>query len=104
MSYQVSVATVDEVQPGERLLLEVDGLPLAVFNVNGEFFCVADLCSHDDGPIGEGDLEGHDIICPRHGARFDLRTGKVLSFPAIVGIPAYPVTVTGGEIAIELPD
>ena len=56
-------------------------------------YCIADVCSHDDGPVAEGELNGYEIECPRHGAHFDVRTGKVLSFPAIVDIPAYPVRV-----------
>jgi 3-phenylpropionate/trans-cinnamate dioxygenase ferredoxin subunit len=68
-------------------------LALAVFNIAGAYYAIADVCSHDDGPVAEGELEGYEIECPRHGARFDVRSGKVLSFPAIVDIPAYPVKI-----------
>jgi 3-phenylpropionate/trans-cinnamate dioxygenase ferredoxin subunit len=74
-----------------------------VFNIAGEYFAIADLCSHDDGPLGDGDLEGYEINCPRHGASFDVRTGKVLSLPAIVDIPAYPIRIVNGQIQIGLP-
>ena len=99
----IEVATVDEIQNGDRLFIEVDGLLLVVFNTAGEYFAIADVCSHDDGPLGDGDLNGMEITCPRHGARFDLKTGKALSLPAIVDIPAYPVRVVEGKIEIGLP-
>jgi len=99
----VAVATKDELPNGARKLLEIDGRPIAVFNVAGEYYAIADVCSHDDGPVAEGELEGYEIECPRHGARFDVRDGKVLSFPAIVDIPAYPVRVEGEEILVGLP-
>jgi 3-phenylpropionate/trans-cinnamate dioxygenase ferredoxin subunit len=60
------------------------------------------VCSHDDGPVAEGDLDGHEIICPRHGARFDIRDGRVLSFPAITSIQSFPVKVEGDDILIEM--
>lgn len=99
----VAVASENEVRNGERILLEIDGQGIALFNIAGEFFAIADVCSHDDGPVAEGELEAYEIICPRHGARFDLRTGKALTLPAVVDIPAYPVRVEGGEILIGLP-
>ena len=99
----VAVATKDELPNGARKLLEIDGRPIAVFNVAGEYYAIADVCSHDDGPVAEGELEGYEIECPRHGAHFDVRDGKVLSFPAIVDIPAYPVRVEGEEILVGLP-
>jgi 3-phenylpropionate/trans-cinnamate dioxygenase ferredoxin subunit len=99
----VAVATVDELPNGARKILEVDGKPIAVFNIAGTLYAIADVCSHDDGPVAEGELDGHEIECPRHGARFDVRDGKVLSFPAIVNIPAYPVRVEDGEVLVGLP-
>src|SRR5262245_37498352 len=99
----IAVATTAELPNGARKLLEIDGKPLAVFNIAGAFYAIADICSHDDGPVAEGDLEGYEIECPRHGARFDVRNGKVLSFPAIVDIPAYPVKVVDGEVLVGLP-
>ena len=99
----VVVATTDELPNGTRKLLEVDGRAIAVFNIAGTYYCIADVCSHDDGPVAEGELDGDSIECPRHGAHFDVRTGKVLSFPAIVDIPAYPVRVEDGEVLVGLP-
>ncbi len=99
----ISVAEKKDLPIGERLFLEIDGEPLVVFNIAGEYFCIADLCSHDNGPVGEGELEGYEVICPRHGARFEVRTGKVLSLPAVEDIPAFPVRVNGDHIEIGLP-
>ncbi len=99
----VTVATVDEIGNGQRKLIDVDGEPLAVFNIAGQYFAIADVCSHDDGPVAEGLLDGTEIECPRHGARFDMRTGKALTLPAVVDIPAYPVRVVGDEIQVGLP-
>ena len=99
----VAVATTSEIPNGTRKLLEVDGRAIAVFNIAGTYYCIADVCSHDDGPVAEGELVGHEIECPRHGAHFDVRTGKVLSFPAIVDIPAYPVRIEDGDVLVGLP-
>jgi 3-phenylpropionate/trans-cinnamate dioxygenase ferredoxin subunit len=74
-----------------------------VFNIGGQLYAIADVCSHDDGPLGDGDLEGMEVVCPRHGARFDVRDGKVTSLPAAIDIPAYPVRVVDGQIEIGLP-
>ena len=99
----VQVGSVEELKPSERLFVEIDGLEIVVFNINGVLFATADLCSHDDGPLGEGDLTDFEISCPRHGARFDVRTGKALSLPAIVDIPAYPTRVVNSQIEIGVP-
>lgn len=99
----VAVATVDEIGNGERMILDIDGDPIAIFNIAGKYFAIMDVCSHDDGPVAEGPLDEYDIECPRHGARFDVRSGKVLSLPAVVDIPAYPVRVEDDEIQIGLP-
>lgn len=99
----VTVATTDELGNGERKLLDIDGEIIAVFNIAGAYFAITDVCSHDDGPVAEGELIGMEIECPRHGARFDLKTGKALTLPAVVDIPSYPVRVVGDEIQIGLP-
>ena len=99
----VGVAHISDLPAGERLYLTIDDLSIVVFNIAGGYYAIADICSHDDGPLGDGDIEGMEIICPRHGARFDIRTGKVLTLPAIVDIPAYPVRVQDGEIQIGIP-
>jgi len=99
----VTIADEADVPPGERLFIEIDQKPIVLFNLAGHYYAIADLCSHDDGPLGDGDLDGLEVICPRHGARFDIRTGKVLALPAVEDIPAYPVRVIDGEIQIGVP-
>lgn len=99
----IPVAPVADLPPGERLLIEFDEKPVMIINLAGNFFAIADVCTHDDGPLGEGEIDGHQIICPRHGARFDLHTGKALTFPAVVDTPVYPVRVVEGWIEIGLP-
>lgn len=99
----VTVAEVGEISDGERLIIDIDGEPIAVFNIADLYYAIADVCSHDDGPVAEGELNEHEIVCPRHGAKFDIRNGRVLTLPAIVDIPAYPVRIEGTEIQIGLP-
>jgi 3-phenylpropionate/trans-cinnamate dioxygenase ferredoxin subunit len=97
----VSVAKTDEIQPGERLIFELGKRWIAVFNVDGQYYAIEDVCSHDDGPLAEGKLIGCQIECPRHGAKFDLRTGEVLTPPALVDVPVYQVRVIGDEIQVS---
>ncbi len=99
----VAVGPADQLSNGERLFVEIDKLPIVVFNIAGRLFAIGDVCSHDDGPLGEGELDGEEVICPRHGARFDVATGKALSLPAVVDIPAYPVRVVDGQIEVGVP-
>lgn len=99
----VQVAEAVELSTGQRLFIEVDGEPVVVFNIAGSLFAIGDVCTHDDGPLGEGELSDFQIICPRHGARFDVRNGKVLTLPAVVDAPSYPVRVVDGWIEIGLP-
>jgi len=99
----LDIAPASEVPNGERLFVEIEGKPIVIFNIAGQFYSIADACSHDDGPVGEGDIEGYNITCPRHGAEFDVRTGKVVSMPAVVDIPAYPVKVVDGMIQVGIP-
>ena len=99
---RVTIAKRDEVAEGQRMMFAIDGKKLALFNVQGDYYCIADTCSHDDGPLADGKRDGYTIACPRHGAKFYLRDGRVLSFPAVRGIDAYPVEVVGDEITIDI--
>ncbi len=99
----LQVAEAGEIKPGERLLLEVDDQPIAVFNVDGKYYAIGDVCTHDDGPLGDGELEGYQIICPRHGARFDIRSGKVITLPAVIDTPWYPARVVNGWVEVGMP-
>jgi 3-phenylpropionate/trans-cinnamate dioxygenase ferredoxin subunit len=100
----VTVADESEISSGERLMVEIDEFSLVIFNIAGKYFAIADLCSHDNGSVGEGEIGAeYEIACPRHGARFDIRSGKVLSPPAAKDIPAYPVRVVDGQVQVGLP-
>jgi 3-phenylpropionate/trans-cinnamate dioxygenase ferredoxin component len=99
----IEIAPLDQLPDGERLFIEVEGRSIVIFNLAGKLFAIGDVCSHDSGPVGDGDIEGNEIICPRHGAHFDIRTGKATALPAVQDIPCYPVRVVGGMIEIGLP-
>ena len=99
----VEIAPASELPNGERLFVEVADRPLVIFNIAGQFFAIGDVCTHDDGPLGDGTIEGHNIVCPRHGGEFEVRTGKATQMPAVVDIPAYPVRVVDGQIQVGIP-
>jgi len=99
----VEIAPASELPNGERLFLEVGGKAIVIFNIAEQLFAIGDICTHDDGPLGDGDLEGFNIVCPRHGAEFDIQTGKAVQMPAVVDIPAYPVKIVDGMIQVGLP-
>jgi 3-phenylpropionate/trans-cinnamate dioxygenase ferredoxin component len=97
----VRVARADEIQAGGKNVVDVDGLLVVVVNVGGRFYALEDVCTHDGGPLGEGELhEGH-IICPRHGAHFDVRTGVALTLPAFEPVATYQVRVENGDVLVE---
>ena len=98
-----SVGIIEDIPDGTRLFTRIGESPIVVFNIGGVFYAIADICSHDDSSLGDGDLEEFNIICPRHGARFDIKTGKALSLPAVVDIPVYPVRIQNGEVQVGLP-
>jgi 3-phenylpropionate/trans-cinnamate dioxygenase ferredoxin component len=99
----LDIAPASELPNGERLFVEVEGRSLVLFNIADMFFAIGDICSHDDGPVGDGDLEDYNIVCPRHGGEFDVRTGRAVQLPAVVDIPAYPVRVVDGMIQVGIP-
>jgi len=99
----IQVTSVQEIPDGERIFFEIDGLSIVLFAIGGKFYATSDQCSHDGGPIGEGQIEGFEIICPRHGARFDIRNGKATRMPAVQDIPYYPIRVVDDMIEIGMP-
>src|SRR5215470_16479185 len=101
-STSVVVGKTTEIGPGDRKIIQAEGTFIAVFNVGGKYYAIEDVCSHDDGPVAEGDLDGFEIECPRHGARFDIRNGRVLSFPAITSIRSFNVAVNGDEVVVDV--
>jgi 3-phenylpropionate/trans-cinnamate dioxygenase ferredoxin subunit len=96
----VTVAAVGDIPEGGCKIVRLDDQSVAVFLLDGAYYAIDDICTHDGGPLAEGPLEGHVIECPRHGARFDVRTGEVLAPPATVPVPTYDVRVVGDEIQI----
>ena len=87
---------------GENIVVDVDGVDVAVFRVNGGVYAIEDVCSHDGGEIASGVIEGEEIICPRHGARFCIKTGKVTGPPAYEDISCYTVRIENGCIQVKL--
>jgi 3-phenylpropionate/trans-cinnamate dioxygenase ferredoxin subunit len=104
MNKAVRVAGRSELLPGERKLIDVDGRAIALFNVGGSLYAIDDICTHDGGPLAEGELIGCEIQCPRHGARFDVRTGKALCMPAIEPVASHPVEVRGEDVYVSVQD
>lgn len=102
MTTFVTVATTAELQPGDRLIIQVDSHNIAVFNVDNRYYAIEDLCTHDEGPLAEGDLSGTTLECPRHGATFDITTGKALTMPATQAVPRYETRVIGDEVQIAV--
>ena len=101
MSDFVTVATTDELNPGdEPLVFEIDRRWIALYNLDGNYYAIEDVCTHDGGPLADGEVEGCVVACPRHGAKFDITTGKVLSAPALTDVPTFEVQVVGNEIKV----
>ena len=101
MSDWIDVGAVDELEAGGVMLVDVDGTEVAVFNIDGEFYALADVCTHDGGTLADGTVEGYEIECPRHGARFDIRTGKVMTPPAYEDVTVYLVRVDNGRVQVR---
>ncbi len=104
MASFVKVATRAELPPGGKKLADVDGRAIAVFHCDDGFYAIDDVCTHDGGPLAEGELKGCEIQCPRHGARFDVRTGRPLSMPAFEPVASHAVEVRGDEIYVTIED
>ena len=104
MSEYVKIATVDEVPINGSTLVEVDGIRIALFNLNGAYYAIEDVCTHDGGPLVEGEIVNENQVqCPRHGARFDIRTGAALSLPAFEPTTVHDVYIQGEDLLIESP-
>ena len=101
MAEFVTVAKTSDIEPGKMILVEVDDEDVAVANVNGEYYAFGAECPHAGGPLDEGDVEGNIVVCPWHGAEFDMTTGKALTMPASDSISTYQVRVDGEEIQLS---
>ncbi len=102
MSDFVKIASAAEIAPGSVSVYKVDGRQIAVCNVDGTFYAIDDVCTHDGGSLDQGQLEGDQIECPRHGARFDVKTGRALTLPAVMPVKSHPVQVDGDEIKVAV--
>jgi 3-phenylpropionate/trans-cinnamate dioxygenase ferredoxin subunit len=99
-----TVCTEAELPVGATRLVEVDGIKIGVFNCDGELLAIEDRCSHDDGPLAEGEFDQSTctVECPRHGSRFDLRTGRPKTLPAFAPVETFEVRLEDGEIKLEV--
>jgi 3-phenylpropionate/trans-cinnamate dioxygenase ferredoxin component len=98
----VTVAAADQVPPGAVRVFDVGERRIAVSHVDGKFYAIDDICTHDGGPLGEGPLEGEEVECPRHGARFNVKTGAAVSMPAVVPVKVYPVRLEGNQVQVQI--
>ena len=103
MAAWVDVAPVEDLPPGSYRVVEVDEVMIAVFNVDGEFYAIEDICTHDGATLTGGPVEGDQVICPRHGARFCVRTGEALTPPAYEPVATFPVRVVEGVVQTRDP-
>lgn len=98
----VKVAKAKELAPGQGKQVEVGEKTIAIFNVDGKYYAIDDTCTHQGGPLSEGELNGKEVTCPWHGAVFDVTTGEVLGPPAPERVSSYKVRVSGNDIEVEI--
>jgi len=100
----VNVAPLEEFPPGSVKIVHAGEIAVGVYNLSGELYAIEDRCSHDNGPLAEGDFDPDDgvAICPRHGARIDIRTGRPLSLPAVLPVETFPVVVEDGIVKVDV--
>lgn len=96
------VQVPNTIEPGRVVSIEVDGRRIAVCRVDGQYYAIDDLCSHDGGPLDQGEVRDLEIECPRHGARFDVRSGRALCLPAVRPIKTYPTRLAGDAVEVEV--
>ena len=101
MNEWVAVARVEELASGERRIVDVDDTHIVVINLGGQYYAIEDVCTHDGGKLTGGTVEGDQIVCPRHGARFCIRTGAALSAPAYEPTSTFPVRIENGVIQVR---
>ena len=104
MSSFIPVAKISDIPDPGKKLVEVDERLVVVVHVAGQFYAIDDVCTHDGGPLGEGELDGYTISCPRHGAKFDVRDGRALTMPATKATGSYEVKISGDDVLVKLAD
>jgi 3-phenylpropionate/trans-cinnamate dioxygenase ferredoxin subunit len=102
---ELEVCPLAELPPGSMRLVTAGPVDVGVYNCGGELYAIEDRCSHDDGPLCEGDWEPGEcvVVCPRHGSRFDIASGRPLTLPAYLPVDTFPVRVRDGTVVVELP-
>jgi 3-phenylpropionate/trans-cinnamate dioxygenase ferredoxin subunit len=100
----IDVCPVEELPPGSVKIVRAGSIAVGVYNLDGRYCAIEDRCSHDDGPLAEGEFEPEEgvVICPRHGSRFDICTGRPLSLPAYEPVDTFPVVVEDGWVKVDL--
>ena len=101
MSEWIDVVAADALADGENMIVDVDGSDVAVFKIDGRFYAIEDVCTHDGAEIASGELDGDEIVCPRHGARFCVRTGEVRCAPAYENIATFPLRIVDGRVQVR---
>lgn len=101
MAEWVDVAKVEDFPPGTVRTVEIEGTPIAVFNLNGHYYAIEDVCTHEAETLSDGAVEGEEIVCPRHGAHFSIVTGAALSPPAYEPVTTFPMKVEGGMVMVK---
>lgn len=96
------VAKRSEIAPGTTLRVVVDGAEILICNVDGSLYAIEDVCTHDGGPLDQGTLEGDRVVCPRHGATFDVRSGDALTLPAVLPLLTFPLDVVGDDVYVDV--
>ena len=100
----VKVGRAEDVPDGRPELFDVEDRQIAVYRLSDGYYAIEDICTHDGGPLAEGEIDGDEVVCPRHGARFDIKTGAARCMPAVTPVESYPVKVEGGDLYLGLPD
>ena len=102
MSEFIQVAKVEDIANSGKMMLEVGDRLVVLMHINDQYFCIDDVCTHDGGPLGEGELCGFEIACPRHGAKFDVRSGAALTMPATEATVVHEVKIEGDQVLVRL--
>lgn len=102
MAEFMKAATVEAIPPGTAQQLTLAGTTIALFNIDGEFYAIDNTCTHQGGPLAEGTVEGDEVICPWHGAVFNIKTGEVQGPPAGRNVSSFPVRVNGSDIEVAI--
>ena len=101
---RVRVCSVDELQPGMKTRVQLNGTPVAVFNIGGDFYAISDTCTHEEASLSEGEVDDDEVECPKHGALFHIPTGEVRALPATKPVRTFPTVIEADEVFVEASD